>query len=215
MDAAASPAVSPSETAAPGTGSVRRVRASTRTPVQLLGWTLFVGVACALLLSRVNLVVVGRTARPALLALIFASILVASVFVPYPAVDPNGASRVPRTLALLVGLVGVGAAAVSAGRPVPLPVGAATLPLSMLAAIAEEALFRRAVFGALERSGAAVAVVVTATLFALVHVPLYGVVAFPVDLGAGLVFGWQRSASATWAVPAVTHAAANLLVILR
>ncbi len=60
------------------------------------------------------------------------------------------------------------------------------------------------------------AVVGSALLFAAVHVPLYGVAAFPVDLGAGLLFSWQRWASGDWTVPAATHAAANLLaVILR
>jgi hypothetical protein len=33
----------------------------------------------------------------------------------------------------------------------------------------------------------------------------------PVDLGAGLLLGWQRWATGTWTVPAVTHAAANAL----
>jgi hypothetical protein len=36
----------------------------------------------------------------------------------------------------------------------------------------------------------------------------------PVDLGAGLVFGWQRWASGTWTVPAATHAADNVLAVL-
>jgi hypothetical protein len=47
-------------------------------------------------------------------------------------------------------------------------------------------------------------------------VPLYGVAALPVDLGAGLLLSWQRWAAGTWTVPAATHAAANLLaVVLR
>ena len=176
---------------------------------------LMLGVACVLLLVRTDLVVVGEPMRLMLLALIFASILTASLVVPSSAPGPSAAARVPRGVVLVVGLAGVGAAAVAAGTPVPLPVGAATIPLSMLAAVAEEALFRRAAFGALEPYGTAVAVVGAALLFALVHVPLYGVAAFPVDLGAGLVFGWQRWASGAWTVPATTHAAANLLVMLR
>jgi membrane protease YdiL (CAAX protease family) len=58
------------------------------------------------------------------------------------------------------------------------------------------------------------ALVGTSLLFALVHVPLYGWAVFPVDLGAGLLFGWQRWAAGTWTVPAATHAAANLLVVI-
>ena len=89
------------------------------------------------------------------------------------------------------------------------------LPLSLLAALAEEALFRRAAFGALERFGAIAAVLGTAVAFALVHLPAYGFAALPVDMGAGLLFGWQRLASGSWTAPAATHAAANMLAVLR
>jgi membrane protease YdiL (CAAX protease family) len=115
---------------------------------------------------------------------------------------PSAHLRLAPAAVLAIGLGGVTAAALAAGRPVPAPLGAATIPLGVLAAIAEEALFRRAAYGAL-------------LLFALVHLPAYGVAAFPVDLGAGLLFGWQRWASGTWGVPAATHAAANLLAVVR
>ncbi len=98
----------------------------------------------------------------------------------------------------------------------PAPLVAWALPLTLLAAIAEEALFRRVAYGALERRGAVVAIGVTALAFALVHVPLYGVAVFPVDLGAGLLLSWQRWASGSWTVPAATHAAANaMMTVLR
>jgi membrane protease YdiL (CAAX protease family) len=97
---------------------------------------------------------------------------------------------------------------------VPIPFGTWAIPLSLLAAVAEEALFRRAAYGALEPAGAVVAIGVTSLLFALIHVPLYGVAAFPVDLGAGLLFGWQRWACGTWTTSAGTHAAANLLAVI-
>ena len=96
-----------------------------------------------------------------------------------------------------------------------MPWAATAVWLSLLAAVAEEALFRRALYGALLRRGPVIAVVVSAVAFALLHVPAYGWVAFPVDLGAGLVFGWQRHASGTWAAPGITHAAANLAAALR
>jgi membrane protease YdiL (CAAX protease family) len=83
-----------------------------------------------------------------------------------------------------------------------------------LAAVAEEALFRRLAYGGLERFGAAVAIAGSALLFGLVHVPAYGLAALPVDVGAGLLFGWQRWASGTWTAPAATHAFANALVVL-
>jgi membrane protease YdiL (CAAX protease family) len=58
-----------------------------------------------------------------------------------------------------------------------------------------------------------VAVLGSAVVFALVHLPAYGTAALPVDLGAGLLLSWQRSASGRWTVPAVTHAVANLLAV--
>jgi membrane protease YdiL (CAAX protease family) len=63
------------------------------------------------------------------------------------------------------------------------------------------------------RFGAVVAVGGTAAVFALVHLPAYGVAAMPVDLGAALLLSWQRYASGRWTVPAVTHAVANLLAV--
>jgi membrane protease YdiL (CAAX protease family) len=101
---------------------------------------------------------------------------------------------------------------------VPVGPGRAMLrpSLVLLAAVAEEALFRRAAYSALERHGAALAVGVTAVAFALIHVPLYGWAVLPVDLGAGLLLSWQRWASGTWTVPAATHAAANfVMTVLR
>jgi membrane protease YdiL (CAAX protease family) len=87
--------------------------------------------------------------------------------------------------------------------------------LTLAAAVAEEALFRQALYRWLAaRGGAVLAVAGGAVLFALVHVPFYGMAAFPVDLGAGLLFGWQRWSSGRWTVPAATHAAANLLVVI-
>ena len=88
--------------------------------------------------------------------------------------------------------------------------------MSLLAAIVEEALFRRAAYGWLARYGVSIAVVGSALLFAAVHLPFSGLAALPIDFGAGLLFSWQRWASGTWTVPAATHSAANLVaVILR
>lgn len=189
-----------------------------RVVTTVLGPAAIVGVGCLLLVGRLRLDAVAPGARLTLVALIFASLLGASLLAgPTPArrhtMSPD--TRLPRSAVLVVGLLGVTAAAVVAGTPVPLPSGAATLPLSLLAAVAEEALFRRTAFSALERFGASAAVVGTAVIFAAVHLPLYGVSAFPVDLGAGLLFGWQRAASGTWTVPAATHAAANAVAALR
>jgi hypothetical protein len=85
---------------------------------------------------------------------------------------------------------------------------------SVVAAVGEEAFFRRFLYGWLEQRGAVLAIVVTALSFAAVHMPMYGWAAVPLNLTAGLLFGWQRWFSGGWGAPAVTHAAANLLAFL-
>jgi membrane protease YdiL (CAAX protease family) len=184
-----------------------------------LGPAAIVGVGCVLLATRTRLDAFALGFRLALIATIFACILGASLLAGRSRLRASASRRLslglPWSAVLAVGLIGVALAAMAAGTSVPLPVGVATLPLSILAAVAEEALFRRTAFEALERFGAIAAVVGAAVVFAAVHLPLYGVAAFPVDLGAGLLFGWQRAASGTWTAPAATHAAANLLAVLR
>jgi sodium transport system permease protein len=101
----------------------------------------------------------------------------------------------------------------SAGHP-PAPATGLIIGLSTLAAIAEEALFRRVAYAVLLPACPACAVVGSALLFGLAHVTVYGWWAFPLDVAAGLVFGWQRWASGTWAAPAITHALADLLVVI-
>jgi membrane protease YdiL (CAAX protease family) len=123
--------------------------------------------------------------------------------------------HLPPATALGLGLAAILVAALVVGPAVPSPWSAAALPLSLLAAVAEEALFRRVAYARLERFGALVAVAGSALMFGLVHVLAYGIAALPVDVGAGLLFGWQRWASGTWTVPASTHAFANAMVVLR
>lgn len=82
---------------------------------------------------------------------------------------------------------------------------------NVVAAIAEEAFFRRLAFGVLSRWGVVVATMGTAVAFAAIHVPVYGPGVVPIDLAAGLLLGWQRWATGGWSAPAVTHVVANLL----
>jgi membrane protease YdiL (CAAX protease family) len=168
------------------------------------------------LLLRLFILQTPDTTRTLLLALVYGAILTASIAVPIGRETTDG-SRLHPVIVLALGLAGVAIAATAGGRPVAASFGADAVALSVFAAVAEEALFRRAAYGWLSsRSGATVAIVGSALLFALIHVPLYGPAAFPVDLGAGLLLSWQRWASGTWTVPAATHAAANLLaVVLR
>jgi membrane protease YdiL (CAAX protease family) len=94
------------------------------------------------------------------------------------------------------------------------PPTTAAVAASLVAAVAEEALFRRLAYGLLLPAGVGIAVTGSALLFAMVHVPLYSWAILPIDLAAGVVLGWQRWASGGWAVPAITHAAANLTAFL-
>ena len=153
----------------------------------------------------------SQTQRPWLLALLYIAITAASLL---PAI-PRDRAVLPAGVAALAGIAAVGLAWATAGPTAPLAVAPASVALSMSAAVAEESLFRRLAYGHLRRLGAPVAIGAAAALFALVHVPAYGTAALPVDLGAGLLFGWQRWASGTWTVPAATHCAANLLAVIR
>lgn len=171
-----------------------------------------VAIGAALLLVRTWLPTLGSFGRLAGLTATLLAILAASLLVP----AARSITHLHPGVVLAVGLAAVALALATGGRPVPAPLIAWALPLTLLAAVAEEALFRRAMYGALERRGAVVAIGVTALAFALVHVPIYGVAVLPVDLGAGLLLSWQRWASGSWTVPAATHAAANVLMtVLR
>ena len=117
-------------------------------------------------------------------------------------------------------VLAVGGVAFALGRVVvDVPVRpwglAVAVSLNALAAVAEEAFFRRYLYGLLvERHGPAVAVTVTAAAFALVHVTVWGWWVLPLDLAAGLVLSWQRAATGRWSVPAATHVLANTLALL-
>jgi membrane protease YdiL (CAAX protease family) len=150
-----------------------------------------------------------------LLAAGYLAMAAAALAAPAPGAAADGSGPPPLGWAapLGIGLAAVAAAGVVAGPAPPPRVGAAAAGLALLAAVAEEALFRRLLYARLARYGAVVAVLGSATLFALVHLPAYGTAALPVDLGAGLLLSWQRFASGRWTVPAVTHAVANLLAV--
>jgi len=166
---------------------------------------------CAALVLRPLLLRDG--AHPvATLTALFVVLLAAGWAWPREDAPPDATSK---TLPVL----GVGLAAFVLGRVVggghaPQPLDFQVVALGTLAAVAEEAFFRRFVYDALLPAGTGVAVVGSAVLFALVHVTVYGAWVLPIDLAAGLVLSWQRWASGTWKVPAVTHALANLLVVI-
>ena len=126
----------------------------------------------------------------------------------------------PADLSTSLAVFAVGAVAFVLGRAVvdvpvrPGHLGVA-VALNAVAAVAEEAFFRRYLYGALASSfGTVVAVVASAAVFAVVHVTVWGWWVLPLDLAAGLVLSWQRAATGRWSVPAATHVLANTLALL-
>jgi membrane protease YdiL (CAAX protease family) len=192
----------------PGRGSSALSTAS--PPTALLGWVVVTG-GIAFLLARPAL---GGTAMAVpLLAAGYLVLGAAAV-----AVGTTGGERGARAplgwmVVLGIGLAGVAGAVVVGGPVADRRVGVVAGGLALVAAVAEEALFRRVLYDRLLRFGVVGAVAGTAVVFALVHLPAYGVAAMPVDLGAALLLSWQRYASGRWTVPAVTHAVANLLAV--
>jgi len=193
------------------TASVPRGDFATSDRRTELGAVLVLAGSVALLMSRPTLS--ATRSAPLVLIGLYAAMGSAAVMVDVPPVD-RSAMLAPST-ALMLGLVGLGTVAWMSGTPVPIPWSPWAPVLGVCAAVAEEALFRRLAYGRLLRFGVPVAIVGSALAFALLHVPLYGVAVLPIDLGAGLLLSWQRWASGTWTVPAGTHAAANLLAVIR
>lgn len=162
---------------------------------------------CAALAARPALV--ASTSRPAtLLSVLFALLLVIGVSAQLP-----GSTRI--TIApVLVGVVAFGFARLLVPGHAPAKFAVPVVLANTLAAVAEEAWFRRYCYALLEPAGAPFAIGATALLFALVHVAAYGTWVLPVDLAAGVLLGWQRAVTGSWTVPACTHAIANVLVLL-
>jgi membrane protease YdiL (CAAX protease family) len=81
----------------------------------------------------------------------------------------------------------------------------------VLISIAEEALLRGALMDAvIPWGGELAAVTVAAIAFALLHVPMYGWTAVPLDLAVGVWLGGLRLATGGVAAPATAHALADL-----
>jgi len=175
-------------------------------------WPVFIAVTgVGLLLLRP--VPLTESSSWAVLLAVYPALAIASLTTPLRETRPEEILD-PR-LVLALGVAAVVVSPLFSGPGIPIRLGPWSIPLLIGAAIAEEALFRRLIYGRLLAYGAAVAIVGSAVAFALVHVPAYGTSALPVDLGAGVLLSWQRWASGTWTVPAATHSAANLMVVFR
>ncbi len=126
----------------------------------------------------------------------------------------------PRIAALALGAAGggalIGAWLLSRGAPgiqiAPVNAGLALwTPVVALVAVAEEIALRGALFGAVRSwRGDGVALLATTLVFALIHVPLYGIGSLPLDLAVGLLLGGLRIVSGGVLAPAVAHVIADL-----
>jgi membrane protease YdiL (CAAX protease family) len=158
------------------------------------------------------LALAARPTTPAGIAVVSVLAGVCGLLAPLPA---RRAVRPPGTwlLATGVGLAALATVRLAAGPPVG-SYAAAAVGAAVVAAVAEEAFFRRLLYGWLEPMGPLVAIGATALVFAAIHLPAWGPAALPVNLAAGALFGWQRWAAGTWLVPAAAHVAANLLQVI-
>lgn len=78
-------------------------------------------------------------------------------------------------------------------------------------AISEEAFLRGALYATVENwHGEALAIIVSAAAFALLHIPLYGMRSLPLNIVVGLWLGTVRATSGSWTAPAITHTVADL-----
>jgi membrane protease YdiL (CAAX protease family) len=116
--------------------------------------------------------------------------------------------------AAALGLVALAMVGRAHGPWIPLDPAASLLPwaqVTLLVATAEEVVIRGALFEATGAvSGPAGAIALTAAVFALLHVPLYGWAVVPLDLGVGVLFGGLRVLTGGVLAPVVAHAVADL-----
>ena len=160
-------------------------------------------VGCGALASRSSLA--AATSRPtAVLVLLFCGLLGAGAWLPVPRGTWSSSmrvdARVHATVALL-GIVAFAAGRVLVGGRAPVALSTYAVVTSSLAAIAEEAFFRRLCFGLLRPAGPTFAIVGSSALFAIVHVATYGWWVLPLDMAAGLLLGWQRAATGLYGPP--------------
>jgi membrane protease YdiL (CAAX protease family) len=84
-------------------------------------------------------------------------------------------------------------------------------PIVAIVAVAEEVALRGVLFDAVRGwRGDGWALVATTALFALIHVPLYGIGALPLDLAVGLLLGGLRIVTGGVLAPAIAHLIADL-----
>jgi len=201
---------------------VRAVRAErpSRADAGLVGGALAVGIAALWLRPTLT----ALADAPLVLAVLFGGLLALGLTVRVPAAHSvlgayarhnDAESHRVRNVAAVaaVGVATVWSAQLLVGHVHTAPLAGRFVFLDIVAAIAEEAFFRRLLYGVLRPYGAPIAIVGSAALFAAVHLTTYGAWVLPLDFAVGLLFGWQREASGSWLSPAIAHVVANLLVV--
>ncbi len=183
-----------------------------RTEQAVVGAAIAVGVVA--LWCRPTLITIADA--PLVLAVLFGGLLALGLVLPVPAVVTARRTAIdwlPAAAVTAVGVVAVVAAQITVGHVRTAPLAGRFVFLDIVAAVAEEAFFRRVLFGVLRPYGAWFAIVGSAAVFAAVHLTTYGAWVLPLDFAVGVLFGWQREVSGTWISPALTHVIANLLVV--
>ena len=182
-----------------------------RTEPRRIPATAVMAMGCAVLMARPLLYDHAGGSVAAVVAL-FAGLFVAGALWPLPAVATKSMATLP---AIVVGAAVFGTGRLLMDAPHVASVNMRFVILNTLAAVAEEAFFRRFAYGVLLEQGSVFyAIAGTALLFASVHIVIYGLWVLPVDLAAGAVLGWQRWATGSWTASAFTHTLANVLMVV-
>jgi len=180
-------------------------------------WALLFGLGGAVL---VRVAVAGSAGVSSVSAgLVFGALVLGLAVLPVLAGVRETLAPGPVRAQLVIGLAGAAVLCV-----VPLAVHLRTpggaLPLSQLpvwaavvtlVAVAEEVVLRGMLWSAAEKwRGTVAALVMTTGAFGLLHVPLYGWEALPLDLAVGLLLGGLRTAAGGWGASALAHTVADL-----
>jgi membrane protease YdiL (CAAX protease family) len=177
-------------------------------------WALVFGLGGAVV---IRVALAGSTGAGSVLAgLVFGALVLGLAVLP----GVRGALAPRPVRAQLV--IGVAGSAVLCAVPlaVRLRMPGGALPLAQLpvwavvvtvVAVAEEVLLRGVLWSAVEQwRGTLSALVMTTAAFGLLHVPLYGWDALPLDLAVGLLLGGLRMVAGGWGAAAVAYTVADL-----
>jgi membrane protease YdiL (CAAX protease family) len=181
---------------------------SATTPVLLLaGLGAAVGIRVALGAPQIAASQRGGVAFVAALALLLA----AYNWRPGPLRPTSIAVGVAGAAVLVAGPLWLHLGSPTAGSELPLTSFPLWAALVVPIAGCEEFLLRGALFEACDRAiGPLGAVALSSAAFALIHVPLYGVTALPLDLAVGVWLGGLRLVTGGVAAPATAHILADL-----